>query len=495
MRTWNLQIHLSRSSESLVTEIASRIVDAIRDGRLQPGDPLPGARTLAKQLAVNRNTVAAAYVDLVRQGWIVTQPGSSSFVSSALPGPANVLQERQNRQASRVGFSLPPPINPLLDEPSRGRLKWDFGSPDVRLCPNTELVRAYRKVLLNPRKRHVLDYNRYKPEGERTLHHSIAQMLSATRGLAVNAEDIEITRGSQMGLFLVAQVLLSKGDTIAIEDPGHWAMVPLFRTMGVNVLPIPVDAEGLQVEVLRAKSREIPIRAVLVTPHNQFPTTVPLSARRRLELLRLASDRRMAVIEDDFDHEFHYEGRANLPLISHDDAGVVVHIGTLSKIFAPGIRLGYVTGPQRVMDRVRMLRDNVDGGGDTVLEAAIAELFDDGEMQRHVNRARRIYAARRDHLDELLRRLFPGILSFDKPSGGLAFWVHVDPSVDLADWETRAKEKGLLFRTGHLFYLDEQPRSVIRLGFARMNEAEAIQAAELLLEALPAGNSKSRPNV
>src|SRR5262249_46152002 len=157
--------------------------------------------------------------------------------------------------------------------------------------------------------------------------------------------------------------------------------------------------------------------------------------------------RSIAVIEDDYDHEFHYDGRPVLPLASADDAGVVVYIGTLSKVLAPGLRLGYVVAPRPVIERVVARRRYVDRQGDHVLERAIAELLEDGELQRHVRRARRAYLERRDVLVDLLARTFGERLSFSAPAGGTALWARASPEIAVEAWAARGRERGVVFQT------------------------------------------------
>src|SRR4029450_12874138 len=174
-------------------------------------------------------------------------------------------------------------------------------------------------------------------------------------------------------------------------------------TRAEKLTSIAVDAEGIDVESLRRVADSRPIRAVYVTPHHQFPTTVTLSAARRAALLELARVRRFMIIEDDYDDVFNYEARPVMPLASLDRAGVVVYIGTFSKIVAPGLRIGYVAAPRSVVQRLTAVREFTDVQGDLTLEAALAELIEDGEIQRHVRRVRQTYRARRDLFVKLLR--------------------------------------------------------------------------------------------
>jgi len=226
-----------------------------------------------------------------------------------------------------------------------------------------------------------------------------------------------------------------------------------------------VDADGLVVDDLARLLREGPVRAVYVTPHHQYPTTVLLAPGRRIELLRLAREGRFAVIEDDYDHEFHYDGRPVLPLASADSAGSVIYVGTLSKVLAPGLRIGFVVAPRRLAERLVDARTFVDRQGDQVVERAVAELASDGELERHVRRARRVYEGRRDVFVEALRSQFGEALSFTLPPGGMALWarVHGAPVEALAE---AAEREGVLVHTARRFTFEGRAPSFLRLGFA-----------------------------
>ncbi len=226
------------------------------------------------------------------------------------------------------------------------------------------------------------------------------------------------------------------------------------------------------------------LRAVYLTPHHQYPTTVTLSGPRRLALLDLARRHRLAIIEDDYDHEFHYEGPPVLPLATLDRGGHVIYIGTLSKVLAPGLRIGYVVAPPPLLRRLAVLRSAVDRQGDMAVEAAVAELMEDGELQRHVWRVRRHYMARRDALIQGLARHLGDRIEVRAPTGGLALWARVH-EIDVDRWAERAESAGVRIRSARQFAFDGRGRPFVRLGFARHTEAELETAARRLAKAVP----------
>jgi GntR family transcriptional regulator/MocR family aminotransferase len=487
MGSWEISFALQRRpGVTLAAQIAHAITADIRRGRLRPGDRLPGTRTLARALGVQRLTVVAAFDDLVAEGWIVSRQARGAFVSMELPDPAPrrfTTSEPLVAMADRPAYELAPAPEPERLYPvGPGELLFAPSRPDVRLVPSAIIGRALRRALT----RSPAPLLSYGPsEGHPRLRAAIAAMVASTRGIAATSANVCITRGSQMALALLSRSLLRPGDAVAVEDLGYPSAWEIFRQAGATVIGIPVDGGGLRVDVLERRIDEHPIRAVYVTPHHQFPTTVTLTAGRRLKLLELARTRRFAVIEDDYDHEFHYDGRPVLPLASVDRFGVVAYVGTFSKVLAPALRLGYVVSPVPLVERLAAHRSLIDTQGDQVLEYAVAELLEEGEIQRHVRRARREYQVRREALIAALRSMLGESVTFEVPPGGIALWVTVREGLDVDRWAAAAKGRGALVVTGAAYALDHRPRPCMRLGFASLDVRELKEAVRRLAAARP----------
>ena len=476
MRPWAFPVALQAGSprEPVFQQIARAIRGDIRRGRLRPGDALPGSRSLARTLAVHRNTVLAAYRELEAEGWIV----SGRRTTRVAPGLPEAPSGRA-RTGAGPGYDLavppPPPGRPRPEE-----LDFGGGLPDLRLVPTDLLARAYRRALAHPE---LLGYG--DPGGEPRLRAALARLLSEMRGLAVTGDRLMVTGGSQGALDLVARTLLLPGDRVAVENPGYPAAWATLRAAGAELVPVPVDAAGLRVEALAAVLAEGPLRAVYLTPHHQFPTTVTVGAARRLGLLDLARRHRIALLEDDYDNEFHFEGRPVLPLAGEDPAGVVVYLGTLSKILAPGLRIGFVAGPRILVEALAARRAASDGQGEPVLQRAVAELLEDGLLQRHARKMRRVYLGRREILAAALQRDLGGAVAFELPAGGMSLWLRVDPALDTEAWALRARKAGVGLYTGRRFDFHGRPRPNLRLGFSTLDESELAEAVRRLARARP----------
>lgn len=470
------------TSTPLFLRLAQGVTQDIRRGRLAPGQRLPGTRAWAKALGVNRNTVVAAVAELEAQGWVVTTPTRGTWVCESLP-----VEPRAPRRGglAPLGLELPPApafLSPRSFQSSDEVLHLSSGIPDPRLFPVELLARTWRRVVRR-RGRQLLEYG--DPAGHPSLRGALAAMVRDLRGVPATADQVVVTRGSQMALDLVARAVLRPGDTVAVERFGYRPAWEALQLLGARLEPIDVDGEGLDVGALERLVRRRRVRAVYVTPHHQYPTTVTMSATRRLALLELARTHRTLIIEDDYDHEFHYQGRPVLPLLAADDAGVVASIGTLSKVLAPGLRVGFLVGPVELCVRVARLRAAMDRQGDHPMEATIAELLEEGELQRHVRKMRVVYQHRRDVLAALLERELGDTVSFEVPSGGISIWAKVRRPVAIDRWLATARRQGVALLPGAHYRYDGVEPGAMRLVFARFTEAELTRAVSVLRAALP----------
>jgi len=482
MARWEFAFEIDRAHRvSYVQQISRALIGEIQRGRLRPGDRVPGSRTLARTLRVHRQTVVSAIDELIAEGWLTSKRASGTFVSIELP------EQRFRTAASSLGRFRPArfpillaaaPAPELPRVVPKGTILMSGTRPDLRLLPADLIGSGFRRVLRSSGPT-LLTYG--DPAGQPQLRHALAAMLSSTRGLAVDPSSVMVTRGSQMALALVARALIRPGDVIAVEHPGYRPAWEAFRIAGAEVVPVPVDEHGLDVRALEQVIARRPIRGVYVTPHHQFPTTVTLSGPRRLALLQLSARERFAVIEDDYDHEFHYSGRPVLPLAATDTAGTVIYIGTFSKVLAPALRLGFIAAPPDLIERLVAYRSFIDLQGDSVQEFAIAELLEEGLIQRHVRKMRRIYRARLRTLSSLLRKQLGGFLAFRNPSGGTAIWVTTRDARTMACWTDAAREHGVAFDAGGAFSMNPMSARGARLGFACLTEDEMRQAVRRLV--------------
>ncbi|MGO1343970.1 MocR-like pyridoxine biosynthesis transcription factor PdxR [Chromohalobacter japonicus] len=472
--TFSLDVDGS-SKEPLFLLIAKAVIRDIRRGRLTPETRLPGTRTLAQQLSVNRNTVDAAYQELIAQGWAETRPASGTYISRDLP--------QSSEPSSPSHSSLPPGRSTHSSWTKAPPLSFNDGTPDTQLMPSKALARAFRGALMRPDFQRRSDYR--DGMGDSALRQALSDYLTMHRGKPYAADHLMVTRGSQMALYLSGRTLLSPGDTIAMEDPGYPQARDAFLAAGAHVTGIPVDAKGICIESLENALNDNPkIRAVYITPHHQYPTTVTLGAARRLKLLELVQRYDIVLIEDDYDHEYHFEGRPVHPIDSiASEKERVIYIGSLSKLLTPGIRVGYVHATPALLDPMLNLRSVIDRQGDTPLEMAIAELMTSGELTRHTRKSRQLYRSRRDAMADALRTTFGDAVDFDLPTGGLATWARLPNDVDVHLWAHEAERLGVSVTPGAHFAIDAIPPRAFRLGYAAMNHQQIQEAVGILARA------------
>lgn len=484
LRPWKLPIDLHRHSAiSLREQIAEAIVADIRRGRLPPGAALPGSRELAAALGVTRKTVAMAYDDLTTQGWLQGHERKATIVSAMLPRIGGADRpgggggtERRIPEASDFELVQQRDVRHLAPVP--GTLAFDDGAPDARLARVDLIARVLRATFMRLGRQNGLSYA--DPRGSLRLRQSLSRMLNSERGLNTTPEHICLTRGSQMGIYVCAKLLVRPGDTIAVESPGYRPAWEAFASIGAQILPVPVDSDGLQVDELERLCKTHRIRGVYVTPHHQFPTTVRLSTPRRYQLTALAARHDFIIVEDDYDHEFHFDSRPLMPIAGLNDWSRIIYVGSLSKLLMPGLRCGYLIAPVRVIDEAVKAISVVDRHGNMAVEETIAMLTDSGELRRHAKRALREYQARRDALARLLRERFSDRVRFSVPKGGLAIWAHLDDDLPVSDLAAACLQERLILTPGSAHSLVKPAPNAMRLGFASMRPVELASAVQRL---------------
>jgi GntR family transcriptional regulator / MocR family aminotransferase len=486
MLPWKTIIQWQKDCDTPVyLQIANSVIQEMRKGRVGPGIKLPGTRQMAELLEVHRKTIVRAYEELDAQGWIEMHPSKGTFTSKELPeinGRRFSNSQKQNFFPPTTGYTVKVNNsirNPVL--PLRHIMGFHDG-PDMRLIPFDELGRAYKGVL----SRHAyLKYMSYvETPGVQKFREILSDYLNTSRGLQTSFENILVTRGSQMALYLLSIVLFSKGDTIIVGDTNYYYADHVFLLAGMQLARVKVDECGIDVEAIEKLCRRKKIKALYITSHHHYPTTVTLSAARRIKLLSLAEKYGFIIIEDDYDYDFHYLSSPMLPLVSADTKGMVVYIGTLSKTISPAIRTGYIIAPQNLILELTRVRQLVDTQGDPVMELALTEMFEEGHIKRHLKKALLAYHKRRDFLCGLLKEQLPDIIDFKTPDGGLAIWAKFHKSVPLPPLTEKLKAKGLILSNGLIHNTSAVTINATRMGFGWMNEEEATQAVEILTKTI-----------
>lgn len=490
LRKWRPLLKLDGAqSQASYRKIIEGLVSAIVEGRLRPGTLLPGTREMARLLDVNRKTVILAYEEAVTKGWLVSLQRRGTFVSTQLaPGkvaaPSAPTSFALALKPTPAAIYFDPGEQVIALQHQAGALFFDNGASDHRLLPQAVLHRYYRNALRNSFTTNTVRHG--SESSSQYLRKALAEMLRHNRGLAVDAQQICLTQGVQMSLYLTASVMLKPGDVVVVERLSYPPAWEIFRQLGARLVTVDLDDEGCRVDQLADLCRLHSVRMVYLTPHHQFPTTVSLRAGRRQQLLELARLHDFCIIEEDYDHEYHFAGRPYLPLASDSAQRHVIYIGSLSKSLGSTFRCSYIVAPPDLIQALERTAAVTLGQGDAVMQRMLADLINDGELKKHLRRVSREYRQRRDTLLCCLQEAFAEQISVQEPEGGLALWVRFADSIDVNLLVEKALELDLVIRNARQFSPDGYPENALRLGFASLNQEEIRSATQRLAQAAQA---------
>ncbi|ANA35518.1 MocR-like pyridoxine biosynthesis transcription factor PdxR [Ralstonia mannitolilytica] len=500
-----LRIEIDRHKPiPIYLQICERFRTAIAAGHLRPGDRVPALRGLALQLNTARGTVELAYTILVDEGYLLMRGAAGTFVSPSLPESITRAGRDGRQGAPRATGpsrgSLPTPRPPMAVEMSGEPRPLQPGLPALDMFPRKLWNRLVSRRARSA-DRTMLAYP--NPMGYRALREHIATYLGLARGVTCVPEQVFVTGGYRATLELILRSLASPNDRVWFEDPGYLLARSFLTETGVQLVPVPIDEDGMDVE--RGMALDPQARFALVTPSHQAPLGYTLSLPRRMALLDWAEKAARWIIEDDYDSEFRYVGRPLPALKSLDRHDRVVYCGTFSKVMFPGLRLAYAVVPERAVERVERVAGSMNAGSPALLQAALADFIAQGHFARHVKRMRTLYGERRMLLARALENAFGPRMLVELPPGGIQFAVQftqgAEGPVDDVAVAARAREAGLAVVPLSTWYanarLRRTPRGLV-MGFANVADAkEASRLAQTLracLDGAPAAaHSASRP--
>ncbi|MFD9739468.1 PLP-dependent aminotransferase family protein [Umezawaea sp. NPDC059074] len=441
----------------LTAQIYLQVRAAILDGRLRPGEALPPTRDLATTLAVSRNTANAAYEKLAAEGFLTSRVGVGTFVSN-LP-----FHNDQDHEAPNSPLRPRPMWDTMPDPPdmSATTARYDFrpGMPDATHFP----FATWRALLSSQLRNSATTLGKYgEPLGHAGLRAAIARHVGVSRAVRATPADIMITAGVQQAVDLIARVMLAPGDVVAVEDPGYPPVKRLFQSLGLHVIGVPVDAEGLVVDHLPTNAK-----LVYTSPSHQFPLGYALSLSRRLALLAWAERTDAVIIEDDYDSEFRWTGRPVEPLHALDRTGRVVYVSSFSKVLLPTLRIGFCVAPPPLHSALRKAKHLADWHSTGPLQGALAEFIDSGSLSAHLKRMRRVYRTRRDRMAMAFDQDFTDLLEPITSTAGLhvTAWLRTDrPGEDQAII-TRARHHDVALHSMILCGVDHPPRQGFVFGY------------------------------
>lgn len=461
--------------QPLYRQVSLGIIAAITKGVLKPDTFLPSSRALAEILSLHRKTITAAYEELSIQNWIIIQPRKKPRIARNLPlFTETTIGSLNNFSSYKIDFPflINKTANTITEADRVSEISIDDGYPDVRLSPIDELLKTYR--LFASKKYSITNAHVGTIQGTLRLRRALAQYLSETRGLAIAPTNLLITHGAQMSIYLASKLLLKKGAKVIVGKPSYPIASKAFKSLGANMIEVPVDDKGIDTDRIEEVCLQQEICAVYIIPHHHYPTTVTLSAERRMKLIALSKRYKFTIIEDDYDYDYHFTSAPYLPLASGKHHGNIIYIGSFSKILDSSLRLGFMVAPENFITQSVAYRKLIDGGGDGYMQNALAVLIEEGGLKRHLKKTKKVYHQRRDFLDCLLSEKLADFITYTLPLGGMAIWIKLSRAY--------AVKKLLQHKELHISRVDVA-QNAFRFGFASMNKQE-LQTAVLKLEAI-----------
>lgn len=449
----------------LYLQVVEQVRDMISRGALKVGDRLPANRELAETLGVNRTTVSNAYAELEADGLITSHVGRGTFVSAVPktgePATAVVVSPIvwNSLLADQTGDIW---LSPLLHAQQRKEtitLAW--GLPQSEMFPLDEFRRCVDRVLRRDG-RNLLQLG--MSSGYEPLRESLSTQLSAS-GIRAKPDEILITNGCQQSLDLLKRVFVGPGDEVVLENPTYPGALSLFCGTGSKFISVPVTEKGMDLDALEdVLSRRRP-KLIYTVPTYQNPTGATLDMLARHRLLGLAIKHRIPIIEDDIYSELRYDGPSLPSLKALDDHGVVISIGSFSKVGFPGLRVGWIVAPREVIDHVNVAKQHCDLHASLLTQAAVYEFSRHGHLQKHIKRVRKAYRQQRDAMLEALEKYFPAEANWTRPAGGMAAWVALPGMLNADEILVHSAENGVIFSPGSHFYSSAPKMNMMRLCF------------------------------
>src|SRR4051812_27272797 len=482
----DLSLTPASATQDLWRWLYTELRAAILDGRLKPGARMPSTRSLGLQYSLSRGTVVAAFDQLQAEGYTRTEVGSGTYVASGLPVESFSATRKYAAltlpmSKATISLSTQQFLKGVEVTPASRSIGKAFRAyePAIDLFPVELWARVASRVLRRaPRSL----YAHGNAAGYQPLRRAIAAYVGASRGVHCSPEQIIVTSGAQHALDLIGRFLVATGDRVWMEDPGYSGALQTLRATSARIVPVPVDGDGLMVNAGRKLAPKA--KLAYVTPANQFPMGVTMSADRRLELLRWAAGANAWIIEDEYDAEYRYFGRPVAALQTLDSSGCVIYIGTFTKVLFNALRLGFMVLPERLVEMFASARSFIDRHPPTLDQAILAEFITEGHFGHHVRRMRQTYAERIEVLKTAADKHLNGVLDLVHAGAGMRTLGWLKTGKSDQDAAQQAQKLGLEVAPLSSFTAKYQQPAALMLGFASCNPAELRRGVSVLVTAL-----------
>ncbi|MFC7440332.1 PLP-dependent aminotransferase family protein [Laceyella putida] len=470
---------VNRSGDKpLYQQIAEFIEQKIAYGEFPPGSLLPSERKLAELLNVNRMTIVHVYEELQASGLIERKQGSGTYVSTHKWGIRPSVYTNWKKYVEGGSF-LPtyPLIRRIREEAKRMENGFDLASGELStdLFPVQALQSAFTQQTI------PCDLGYEHPQGHLALRETVANHVMTYHKINTTSSSVLITSGAQQALYLITQCLLSPGDAVAIESPSYYYSLPLFQSAGLRIFGLQVDADGINPDDILALHRKHRIRMIFVNPTYQNPTGTVLADIRRQKMLEISAELGIPIVEDEPFSLLSFEDQKHDPIKSFDQSGNVLYIGSLSKVIASGLRIGWLIGPQSVINRLADARQQMDFGLSVFPQLLANQFLQSADYPDHLQYLRKQLMDRRNLIMSALREILHGKIEFTTPKGGLHLWCKINQEVDDQKLVEEGIKNKILFMPGSVF---GAPNGYVRFTYARLRQKSIMEAISRFAEAL-----------
>lgn len=448
----------------------------ISESTLQAGDRLPSSRQLALSLGVNRSTIIRAYEELWTEGYLESRPGSYSIVRqrkelvqnlSAQTKTTYNWQKNLNIQTANLIEKLSNSNNQKIGNHT---ISFQDLSPDNRFIPIDEFRKSINYVLRNNGEI-ALQYGH--AQGYEPLREILAKQMNK-HNLSIHADEIIITNGAQDGINLIIRALAKPGSVILTENPGYPNAHLLFKYSNAKVIGIPMERDGINLDVLEKQIRKHCPVFIYTMPNFQNPTGITTSQIHREKLLNIAEKYRVPLIEDGFEEEMKYYGKAALPIKSMDSKNQTIYLGTFSKVLFPGIRIGWVAGNKQLIHALTDVKRITDISSNYLAQVALEHYLSQGKYEIHLRKLHKEYRKRMQVALQTINQLFPEeLVEFTNPIGGYLIWGKLkDQTISETKLIQETQKQLVAITPGSKFFLNEPKNCCFRLSIAHLDERQ-----------------------
>lgn len=455
-------------STPLYIQLYENIKDMIDKDQLKAGEKLPSIRSLAKKLEVNNITIVNGYKLLEQEGYTYSIKGSGTYVKPHNYGLDTPYMEDGDIELM-IGGILPM---------SKDNINFASVSPTPEIFPVEEFKQSLVEVLDRDKGNAFIypEINGYKPFRE-----SISIFMHENYNMNIDKDEIQIISGGQQGIDIITKTLISQGDCVLVENPTYSGAIAAFKSRGAKIIGVPMLKDGLDLEVLNNRIKRYNPKLLYIMTNYQNPTTYSYSEHTKNKLIELSKQHNFYIIEDDFLTDLNYSKDKKTPLKSIDNSDQVIYIKSFSKIFMPGVRIGFMTVPQKLFKDIIRVKHTTDISSSGFLQRAFDLYLRKGYWKKHIENIKKVYTNKYNIMVKELKKLYKYGVTFEEPYGGLSIWLKLPKDIDSIDLYNECGENNVSIVPGKIFFINDTIYSnYIRLSFGAVSEEEIVHGIRII---------------